>query len=67
LQVSREIARENAQLQYGVASPASVATLQEHLQEFDEAWSGMHREWKAKLSPAEREKFEHLTRLAIHG
>src|SRR5213075_1265480 len=21
----------------------------------------MHREWKAKLSPAEREKFEHLT------
>ena len=56
-----------AQLQYGEASPASVATLQEHLQEFDEAWSGMHREWKAKLSPAEREKFEHLTRLAIHG
>jgi len=27
----------------------------------------MHREWKAKLSPAEREKFEHLTRLAIHS
>jgi hypothetical protein len=60
-QVSPEIARESAQLQYREASPAPVATLQEHLQEFDKAWSGMHGEWKAKLSPAEREKFEHLT------
>jgi hypothetical protein len=60
-QVGWEIARENAQLQYGGASPAPVATLQEHLQEFDKAWSGMHREWKAKLSSAERKKFEHLT------
>jgi hypothetical protein len=60
-QVSPEIARENAQLQYKEASPAPVATLQEHLQEFDKAWSGIQREWKAKLSPAEREKFEHLT------
>jgi len=60
-QVSRAVARKNAELQHLEATPNPNATLQEHFDEFDEAWSGMDREWKAKLSPAEREKLESLT------
>ena len=38
-----------------------MASLQEHLSEFAEAWAGMERQWKQKLSPGEREKFDNLT------
>jgi hypothetical protein len=60
-QAGRAVVRKNAELQHGEASPAPVATLQEHLKEFDKAWSGWEREWKAKLAAQEREKFESLT------
>ena len=60
LQVSPEVARKNAELQHREANHAPVATLEEHLQEFDEMWAGMERKWHAKLSPAERKKFDAL-------
>jgi hypothetical protein len=61
LQVSREVARKNADLQHIEANPAPVASLNEHLVEFDKAWAGMQRKWLSKLSPAERIKFDALT------
>jgi hypothetical protein len=39
-QAGREVIRKNAQLQYREATPAPTATLEEHLQEFDEACLG---------------------------
>ena len=61
LQASREVARQNSELQYNEANLGPVATLPEHLAEFDEAWTGMERKWLRKLSPSEREKFDALT------
>ena len=61
LQVSQEVARKNAELQHCDANPVPVATLAEHVIEFDEMWVGMERQWRAKLSSAERAKFDELT------
>jgi hypothetical protein len=60
-QAGKAVLRKNAELQHREATPPPSATVQEHLQEFDEAWSGMDRKWKAKLSSSEREKIESLT------
>ena len=60
-QAGREIVRRNAELQHNEATPVPNASLQEHLVEFDKAWAGMEREWLAKLSPTEREKYDRLT------
>jgi hypothetical protein len=60
-QTGKTVARKNAELQYLEATPAPVATVAEQLAEFDQAWDGMQRQWIAKLSPAEREKFEGLS------
>jgi hypothetical protein len=61
LQCGREVARKQAELQHTEANPAPVASLDEHLVEFDRAWAGMQRQWLRKLSPAERNKFDRLT------
>jgi hypothetical protein len=54
--------RKNAACQYKEAKPTPVATLDKHLTEFDrEVWPWKEQEWKAKLSPSEREKFDRLT------
>jgi hypothetical protein len=60
-QRSKEDARKLARIQHAEAHPAPVASLDEHLAEFDDAWAGMDRKWKRDLSPAEREKFDSLT------
>ena len=60
-QRSKENARKLARIQHAEANPAPVASLDEHLAEFDDAWAGMDRKWKRDLSPAEREKFDSLT------
>jgi hypothetical protein len=60
-QCGRPVVRENAELQYHEAKPAPNATLQEHLEEFDQAWSGMERIWRTELSPIERAKLDRLT------
>jgi hypothetical protein len=59
-QVGRNIALENARLQYGEANPSPATPLAEHLAEFDELWSGLERKWLAKLSTSERLKFDAL-------
>jgi hypothetical protein len=61
LQCGREVARKIAESQHTEASPAPVASLDEHLTEFDLAWAGMQRQWLRKLSPAEGTKFGALT------
>ena len=60
-QVGREIAWKQAEFQYNEANPAPVASLDEHLVDFEKAWAGMERQWRRKLSPVEREKFDALT------
>ena len=60
LQAGKSVARKNAELQHREARPVPVATLYEHLAEFDQAWSGWESKWKEKLSHMEREKFEAL-------
>jgi hypothetical protein len=60
LQCGREVARKTAELQHAEASPAPVASLEEHLAEFDQAWAGIQRHWLRKLTPAERIKFDAL-------
>jgi hypothetical protein len=60
-QAGKEVARKNAELQYGEATTTPVASLDEHLSDFDKAWAGMERKWKRKLSPSERAKFDSLT------
>jgi hypothetical protein len=61
IQSGTQVAKQNAVLQHNEANPAPVATLSEHLAEFDVAWSGMERQWKAKLSPLERARFYERT------
>jgi hypothetical protein len=60
-QCGQAVARKNAEIQYREATPPPKATVQEHLDEFDQAWSGMEREWLSKLSRTERDKRESLT------
>ena len=59
-QAGREVVRKNAELQYSEAKPTPQASMQEHLEEFDQAWSGWERKWLAGLSAAERQKYEAL-------
>jgi hypothetical protein len=61
LQAGKAVVRRNAELQYGEAKPAPVATLAENLREFDELWLWKEQEWKRKLASSERQKFEELT------
>ena len=62
VQAGKSVLRENAEVQYREATPAPKASLDEHLNEFDqEVWPWKEREWKAKLSPRERERFDDLT------
>jgi hypothetical protein len=61
LQAGRDVAKRNAELQHGEANPVPVATLPEHLAEFDIMWAGLDRKWRARLSPAERKQFDALT------
>jgi hypothetical protein len=61
LQVGRLVARKNAELQHTEANPQPVASMAEHMVEFDQMWAGMERKWLAKLSPVERAKFDTLT------
>jgi hypothetical protein len=60
-QAGRKVVRENAEAQYREANPRPVASLEEHLKEFDEAWDWKAREWKGKLNAQERQKFDNLT------
>jgi hypothetical protein len=60
-QCGEELARRQAEIQHSQADPAPVASFEEHLAEFDDAWVGMERKWKRELSPGEREKFDSLT------
>jgi hypothetical protein len=60
-QSGKEVARRNAELQHGEAKPIPVATLAEHLAEFDEMWAGMERKWLGKLTLVERRKLDVLT------
>jgi hypothetical protein len=60
-QCGRAVARKNAELQHHEAIPAPNAPLQEHLEEFDQAWSGMERIWHSGLSPIEPAKLERLS------
>jgi len=59
-QVGREVARPNAELQYKEKTVSTVATLSEHLQEFDELWDWWGAQWLTELSESEREKFDAL-------
>lgn len=59
-QVGLSVGRENARLQYVEANPSPVATLNEHLSEFDRLWEGMERLWLGKLSAFERAKYDEL-------
>ncbi len=59
-QVSLSVAHKNAELQHSEANPTPVASLQEHLTDFDKLWAGMEREWLRKLSSPERKKFDAL-------
>jgi hypothetical protein len=61
LQCGREVARKQTELQHTEANPAPVASLDEHLVEFDRAWEGMQRRWLCKLSLVERSQFDGLT------
>jgi hypothetical protein len=60
-QAGRDVARENAQLQYAEANPAPATPVKEHLAEFDALWTGLERKWLGELSDAERRKFDALT------
>jgi hypothetical protein len=60
-QVGLDVGRENARLQFLEANPSPVATLDEHLSEFDRAWDGMERQWLGKLSASERVKYDELS------
>jgi len=44
-QAGRGLSKRNAELQYDTANPVPGASLSEHFREFDEAWSGMERQW----------------------
>ena len=61
LQAGRKVVRENAEAQYREANPRPVASLEEHLKEFEQAWGWKERQWRAELSPADLTKFETLT------
>ena len=60
-QSGRAIARKQAESLHGEANPATVASLDEQLADFDEAWAGRHRQWLGRLSQNERRKFDSLT------
>src|SRR5262249_36616782 len=59
-QCGRKVAQENARLQHREARPVPVASLNEHLEEFDFAWNGMQRKWLACLTKRERAAFDEL-------
>jgi hypothetical protein len=59
-QVGREVARQNVELQYAEANPAPATSLDEHLEEFEELWTGLERKWLASLSNRERQKYDAL-------
>ena len=59
-QAGREVFGKNAELQYSEPTPTPKASKREHLEEFDQAWSGWERRWFAGLSAAERQKYEAL-------
>ncbi len=56
-QVSHRIARRLADAQYQAARVQPKATLAEHLEEFEELWNWMTRQWRVELSGVEREPF----------
>jgi hypothetical protein len=60
-QAGRNVVLENVRLQYDESNPRPSTSLEEHLAEFDDLWAGMERDWRAKLSATEREKFDGLT------
>ena len=59
-QAAKQVALENVRLQYAEANPAPLSSLDTHLAEFEELWAGMERNWRAKLSSADWEKFDAL-------
>lgn len=59
-QVGREVARQNAELQYKEKTVPTAAALSEHLQEFDELWDWRVMQWLIELSESERTKFDAL-------
>jgi hypothetical protein len=56
-QVSQPVGRRIADLQYQSARVQPKATLDEHLEEFEQLWSWMTTQWRAELSGAEQEIF----------
>ena len=56
-QVSQPVGRRIADLQYQSARVQPKATLDEHLEEFEQLWSWMTTQWRAELSGAEEEAF----------
>jgi hypothetical protein len=59
-QVSHGVGRRLADAQYQSAGVQPKATLAEHLEEFEELWRWMTDQWRAELSPFEREVFARL-------
>jgi hypothetical protein len=59
-QVSREMAQQNAELQYCEKTVQTKATLAEHLSEFEDLWDWLETQWLVELSESEHEKFDDL-------
>src|SRR5262249_45674698 len=59
-QVGHQVARLNADAQYGRAQVQPKATLAEHLEEFEEVWSWTANQWRVELSDLEQEVFSNL-------
>ncbi len=55
-----DVARMNAAAQYGEATAKPRATLAEHLQEFDELWEWITRQWHGSLSLEEKDGYARL-------
>lgn len=60
-QTGFEMAQRFAAEQFARRRTGTKASKTEHLQEFGEFWTGLHRLWLADLTPSERTAFETLT------
>lgn len=56
-QVSRRVALLNAQQQYRRAEPRPNASSDEHLEEFENLWIWVQRQWENELTSAEQHQF----------
>ena len=59
-QAGHDVVRRNAEMQFLASRVAMNATLADHLQEFEESWDWMEKQWWAELPDAEKSCFETL-------